>query len=127
MTEVSVCLCSLLLVPREGGGLQCTVSSRPKESFTVGTQTSRSTCQGPSYWPSPPSPHLSKSAFLQVEILVKMSFVMHQELKLRWGMDASEAECAGPNVHPCDISLVLLLIMPERLALMGIWPEASEG
>lgn len=63
------------------------------ESLTVGTQASRSTCQGPSYWPSLPFPHLPKSAFLQVEILVKMSSVIQQELKLRWGMDASEAVC----------------------------------
>lgn len=29
-----------------------------------------------------------------------------------------------PAVCPCDVSLIVPLIMPERLALMRTWPEA---
>ena len=69
MTEVSVCLCSLLLVPREAGrGVGAAVHSFLRaqgtclESFTVGTQTSRSACQPPLLLPLPPiSPSLQAS------------------------------------------------------------------
>lgn len=39
-------------------------------------------------------------------------------------MDASEAKNGCPDVLPRDVSLIISLIMPERLALPRTWPKA---
>lgn len=81
---MSVGFCSLLLVSREGGicGARFVPGPRylPEGFFTVGPHTGGSACQGPSYCPSLPPPHVSKSAFPQEVLVVRFLVIGRVEL-----------------------------------------------